>query len=67
MRVFAKAGDAFHGGFIYGLLAGLSVEETLRVANGVAGLKCRAIGARTALPTLEELNALLKTSVVRSP
>lgn len=53
------AGDAFHGGFIYGLLAGLSVEETLRVANAVAGLKCRAIGARTALPTLEELNQFL--------
>jgi sulfofructose kinase len=56
------AGDAFHGGFIYGLLAGLSVEETLRVANAVAGLKCRAIGARTALPTLEELNSLLTAS-----
>ena len=55
------AGDAFHGGFIYGLLAGLSVEETLRCANAVAGLKCRAIGARTALPTLEELTALLGT------
>ncbi|HSE36185.1 MAG TPA: PfkB family carbohydrate kinase [Blastocatellia bacterium] len=53
------AGDAFHGGFMYGLLSGLSVEETLRFANAVAGLKCRAIGARTALPTLEEVNALL--------
>ena len=61
------AGDAFHGGFMYGLLAGLSVEETLRFANGVAGLKCRAIGARTALPTLEEVNQLLAASVVRSP
>lgn len=53
------AGDAFHGGFIYGLLAGLSVEETLRFANAVAGLKCRDIGARTALPRLYEVNALL--------
>jgi sugar/nucleoside kinase (ribokinase family) len=53
------AGDAFHGGFMYGLIAGLSVEETLRFANAVAGLKCRAIGARTALPTLEEVNQLL--------
>lgn len=53
------AGDAFHGGFIYGLLAGLSVEETLRFANAVAGLKCRAIGARTALPSLAEVKALL--------
>ena len=53
------AGDAFHGGFIYGLLAGMSVEQTLRVANAVAALKCRAIGARTALPRLDEVNALL--------
>ena len=56
------AGDAFHGGFIYGLLAGLSVEETLRFANAVAALKCRAIGARTALPTLEEVNELLESA-----
>jgi sulfofructose kinase len=53
------AGDAFHGGFIYGLLTGLSVEETLRFANAVAGLKCRAIGARTALPSLVEVTNLL--------
>lgn len=53
------AGDAFHGGFIYGLLAGLSIEETLRFANAVAALKCRGIGARTSLPTLEEVNELL--------
>lgn len=55
------SGDAFHGGFIYGLLAGLSVEGTLRFANAVAGLNCRAVGARTALPTLGEVNALLST------
>ena len=54
------AGDAFHGGFIYGLLEGLSVEETLRFANAVAGLNCRAVGARTSLPTLDEVNRLLK-------
>ena len=53
------AGDAFHGGFIYGLLAGFSVEQTLEFANAVAALKCRAIGARTALPTLDEVRALI--------
>ncbi len=53
------AGDAFHGGFIYGLLAGFSVEETLRFANAVAALKCRKLGARTALPSIEEVRALL--------
>jgi sulfofructose kinase len=55
------AGDAFHAGFIYGLLKGFSVEETLRVANAVAGLKCRAVGARTSLPTPDELLALLSS------
>jgi sulfofructose kinase len=53
------AGDAFHAGFIYGLLKGYSVAETLRVANGVAALKCQAVGARTSLPAPAELNALL--------
>ena len=53
------AGDAFHGGFIYGLLAGFSVEETLRFANAVAALKCRALGARTGLPTLDEVRQLM--------
>lgn len=53
------AGDAFHGGFIYGLLAGFSVERTLGFANAVAALKCRAIGAQTALPGLDEVNSLL--------
>ena len=53
------AGDAFHAGFIYGLLAGQTVEETLRFANAVAALKCRAVGARTGLPTLGEAQAFL--------
>ncbi|HLG15317.1 MAG TPA: PfkB family carbohydrate kinase [Blastocatellia bacterium] len=53
------AGDAFHGGFIYGLLNRMSVEETLRFANAVAALKCREIGGRTALPTLDEVDSLL--------
>ena len=53
------AGDAFHAGFIYGLLRGETVEETLRFANAVAALKCRAVGARTGLPTLDEATAFL--------
>ncbi|HEU4388944.1 MAG TPA: PfkB family carbohydrate kinase [Blastocatellia bacterium] len=57
------AGDAFHGGFIYGLLAGYSVEDTLRFANAVAGLKCRDVGAQTGLPGIEEVRALLDQDV----
>jgi sugar/nucleoside kinase (ribokinase family) len=56
------AGDAFHGGFIYGLLSGFSVERTLEFANAVAALKCRAIGSRPALPTLPEVEALIERS-----
>jgi sugar/nucleoside kinase (ribokinase family) len=58
------AGDAFHGGFIYGLLTGLSVEDTLRFANAVSALKCRSIGARTALPTHEEVTRFLSDNPI---
>lgn len=53
------AGDSFRTGFLYGLLCGASVEESARMANAVAALKCRDIGARTALPDEKELNFLL--------
>ena len=45
------AGDAFRGGFLYGLLSGEDIETSLRLANAVAALKCRSLGARTSLPT----------------
>lgn len=53
------AGDAFRVGLLYGLLTGESVETAARMANAVAALKCRELGARTALPKIEELNSLL--------
>lgn len=54
------AGDAFRVGFLYGLLTDASMEEASRMANAVAALKCRAVGARTSLPTAGELISLLK-------
>ena len=54
------AGDSFRVGLIYGLITGRSIEESARIANAVAALKCRAIGARTALPTRAELDSLIK-------
>jgi sugar/nucleoside kinase (ribokinase family) len=49
------AGDAFHGGFIYGMLNGEDLERCLKLGNAVAALKCRSLGARAALPTVDEL------------
>lgn len=54
------AGDAFRVGLLYGLLRGESVETAARMANAVAALKCRQLGARTALPNRAELSALLE-------
>jgi len=55
------SGDAFHAGFLYGLLSEKNVEESLRLANAVAALNCRSLGARTALPTKIEVNEFLKS------
>lgn len=54
------SGDAFHGGFLYGLLSGEDLETSLKLANAVAALKCRALGARTALPDRDELTNFLR-------
>jgi sugar/nucleoside kinase (ribokinase family) len=53
------AGDAFHGGFLYGFLTGADLETSLQYANAVAAMKCSALGARTALPTRAALESFL--------
>jgi sugar/nucleoside kinase (ribokinase family) len=37
------------------LLTGEDIETSLRLGNAVAALKCRDLGARTALPNQNEL------------
>lgn len=54
------AGDAFRTGLLYGMLTGEPVDESCRMANAVAALKCRGLGARSTLPTENELKTLLK-------
>jgi len=55
------AGDAFHAGFICGMLRQEPLESCLKFGNAVAALKCRALGARAALPTTEELDNFLRS------
>ena len=53
------AGDAFHGGFIFGMLGGEDLETCMKLGNAVAALKCRSLGGRAALPTADELKEFL--------
>ncbi len=49
------AGDAFHAGFLYGLLRDEEIETSLKLGCAVAALKCHKSGARAGLPTRIEL------------
>ena len=57
------AGDAFHGGFLYGLLQGENIETSMKIGCAVAALNCRVLGARAGLPTREELDAFMDGSL----
>ncbi|HEX6280189.1 MAG TPA: PfkB family carbohydrate kinase [Pyrinomonadaceae bacterium] len=57
------AGDSFRAGLLFGLVTGESVEQSARIANAVAALKCRTVGARTSLPTISELRTLLEKKI----
>ena len=55
------AGDVFHGGFIYGLLAGWEIARMLDFANAMAALNCTALGARGGIKTRAEAEKLMAT------
>lgn len=54
------AGDAFHGGFCYGVLAGWPVGDILTFSNALAALNCTALGARGHLGKVEEAMQLAR-------
>ncbi|MEO1204716.1 MAG: PfkB family carbohydrate kinase [Pseudomonadota bacterium] len=54
------AGDAFHGAFAWAVARGLDDRECARLASAAAAMSCRALGARTALPTVSELDVFLR-------
>ncbi|MGB7549245.1 MAG: PfkB family carbohydrate kinase, partial [Terracidiphilus sp.] len=53
------AGDIFHAGFIYGLLAGWPLDRQLDFACAAAALNCTATGARGGIQTVEAVEALM--------
>lgn len=56
------AGDAFHGAFTWALVQGHDDTACARFAAAVAALSCRKLGARAALPTLDELEEFMAAS-----
>ena len=53
------AGDAYHGGFLCGILKGYSLGECARFAGAVAALNTRELGGRSALPSLDDALSFL--------
>jgi sulfofructose kinase len=53
------AGDVFHGGFCYGVLAGWDIQKILDFSNAMAALNCTAIGARGGIATLDKAERLM--------
>lgn len=58
------AGDSFNAGFVYGHLAGWSLERTLAFAVACGSASTRAAGGIEAQPTLAEAMALLDESSI---
>lgn len=52
------AGDVFHGAFLYGLVHGWEVKETLEFSCAAAALNCEALGARGGIRSIEEIRRM---------
>ncbi len=53
------AGDVFHAGFLFALLAGRTFPEMLAFGNAAAALSCRKVGGRAGIPSLDEIERVL--------
>ncbi|MBQ4143440.1 MAG: hypothetical protein IJD43_08205 [Thermoguttaceae bacterium] len=54
------AGDVFHGAFAFALTRGWDFYRCAVFSSAVSALKCTKIGARAAVPTLEEVRVFLQ-------
>lgn len=55
------AGDAFNGGFAYAISKGYKIDEAVRFANAVGGLAVTKQGAFPSMPSLKQVNDLIKS------
>lgn len=54
------SGDVFHGAFAYAVLNRMDYRRACIFSSAVSALKCTKVGARAAVPTLDEVNNFLK-------
>jgi ribokinase/sulfofructose kinase len=57
------AGDTFNAAFLSTTLAGLPIERRLRFANAAAALSVTAMGPRGYLPTRQEVEVFLQSTI----
>jgi len=55
------AGDAFNAALAYGLARGDALPDCVRLANAAGALATTARGAQAAMPTLKQVEALIKS------
>ena len=53
------AGDIFHAGFLFALLAKRPFPAVLAYGNAAAALSCRKVGGRAGIPSLSEIDGIL--------
>ncbi|MGY3201794.1 5-dehydro-2-deoxygluconokinase [Streptomyces sp. TE5632] len=59
------AGDAFGGSLCHGLLAGWSLERTMRYANAAGAIVASRLECSSAMPTEDEIEAAVTAGAVR--
>jgi sugar/nucleoside kinase (ribokinase family) len=60
------AGDVYHGAFLFARARGSDLKEALSLASATAALKCRALGGRAGIPTIEEVRTLIESEGIRT-
>ncbi len=52
-------GDSYHGAFLFGLIKGYNVYESMKIASAVSAINSTQLGGRTALPDFETVKKFL--------
>ena len=55
------AGDAFHGGYMYGLKRGWDIVRRCEFASAAAAMVCRRLGGRTFAPDYDEVVSFMRS------